>query len=265
MPDERQAIAWSWRNLALGAVYAIPAAIVSVFDPALGLPLGVGVLPAAAIGLRSSRRERRLVIVVGTVAGVSMFVGSLVAPFPAAAVITIFSLSVAVALSVANPARRLAPLAMMLGLPLVGAGLSEPGPAAGAAAALLVSRPDHSLLRARGVERMIAVVGGAFVACGLAAAHPTGSVLAAVLAVMLAGAAATFGSRWYVLPFFSTVIVLSMLLLGETESAEHWFLERVGLTIAGVALAAGSAWLVPRLMRRAAGPREKADEPHDRP
>jgi hypothetical protein len=40
---------------------------------------------------------------------------------------------------------------------------------------------------------------------------------------------------------FSTSIVLSMLLLGETESPEHWFVERIVLTVLGVALAAASA------------------------
>ncbi|GAA1835241.1 hypothetical protein [Agromyces salentinus] len=56
--------------------------------------------------------------------------------------------------------------------------------------------------------------------------------------VGLAGAVATAASGWYVLPFFSTTIVLSMLLLGEDETPGHCFVERIVLTLVGVGLAA---------------------------
>ena len=67
----------------------------------------------------------------------------------------------------------------------------------------------------------------------------------------LAAGSGTSGSRWYVFPFFSTVLVLSMLLLDESESAAHWFLERVALTLLGVALALLAAWVVPPVAQRA--------------
>jgi hypothetical protein len=312
-------IAWSWRGVAHGAVLGAPAAIASVSDPALGLALAVGVLPAAALGLRSTRRERAMVVVIGAVAGVSLFLGSLVSGLPVLAVALVFALCVGVALAVADSSRRLAPLVMMLGLPLYGAGLSESswsaglaagllivggsvygwlvslvwpsGPAvarpprraaprsamlvygiqiglagaAGAAlgfalgvdhpgwactAALLVSRPDRRQLDARGAGRTVSVVAGALVACALAAASPSAPAIGAAVLVVLAVAAGTAGSRWYVFPFFSTVIVLSMLLQDETTPPAHWFVERVLLTLAGVALALAAAWVVPKVARR---------------
>ena len=128
----------SWRNAAHGVVIALPSVVASVFDPALGLPLAVGVLPAAALGLRSTRRERMMVMLVGAVAGFSIFAGSLLAPFPALAVATVFALCVVVALFAADPAHKLGPLVLMLGLPLYGAGLSESSWTTGLSAGLLI-------------------------------------------------------------------------------------------------------------------------------
>jgi len=314
----RAPIAWSWRNAAYGASLALPATIGTVFDPSLGVPLAVGVLPAAALGLRSTRRERAMVVVVGALAGFSIFLGAVLAPCPVLAVVALFGLCVVVAVMASNPARRLAPLALVLGLPLVGAGFSEGSwdrglaaavlivggsayawlvsllwpaghaitrtpraaasrtsmavygiqiglagaigaalgfawgadhPGWAATSALLVSRPDHRQLDARGWGRAVSVTGGAILACGVAAVSPAAAVIAVVVLVILALATGTSGSRWYVFPFFSTTIVLSMLLIGETEPAVHWFLERVGLTLVGVALALAAAWLVPTVAR----------------
>ncbi|QIG39468.1 FUSC family protein [Microbacterium sp. 4R-513] len=257
-----------------------------------------------------------MAVVVGAVAGLNIVIGSLVAPFPVAAVVTIFALCVAAAVLVADPNRHLAPLILMLGMPLLGVGLSEPpatalsagallllgsiygwlvsliwpdrpgiqrpakaavprrvmlaygiqigiAGAAGAAlgfaldvdhpgwacaAALLISRPDRALLDARSIGRILSVFLGATAACVVAAFHPSNAVFAAVVLVVIAGAAGTAGSRWYVLPFFTTLLVLSMLIGDETESATHWFLERVALTLAGAALAVLAAWVVPRVM-----------------
>ncbi|HEX5859514.1 MAG TPA: FUSC family protein [Microbacterium sp.] len=317
----RSPLAWSWINAAHGVALGAPAVATSLVDPAIGLPLAVGVIPAAALGVRGPRRQRIIVVVVGAVAGLNIVIGSLVAPFPIAAVATIFALCVLAAVLVADARRRLAPLILMLGMPMLGVGLSEspvvalsagglilagsiygwlvslfwpdrPGAqrpsrvapprramltygiqigiagAAGAAlgfglgvdhpgwacaAALLVSRPDRALLDTRSVGRVLSVFLGATAACVVAALHPPNAVLAAIVLVVVAGAAGTAGSRWYVLPFFTTLLVLSMLMGDENESATHWFLERVALTFAGVALAVMAAWLVPRVVGRRGG------------
>jgi uncharacterized membrane protein YccC len=315
----RSPIAWSWRNVGFGAVVAAPAAITAVFDPASGVPLAVGVLPAAALGLRSTRGERVMVALVGAVAAVSLLLGSIVAPQPVLAVVMVFALCVAVAALASDPRRRLAPVMLMLGLPLYGAGLSEGNwttglaaalliaagslyawlisllwpqgesrerperpavprramvvygvqiglaGAAGAAlgfalgvdhpgwactAALLVSRPVRDQLDTRAWGRSASVLLGSVVACGIAALALPDPAIAAVVLATLAAASGTTGSRWYIFPFFSTVIVLSMLLLDETQTPVHWLIERVGLTLAGVALALLAAWLVPAVARR---------------
>jgi hypothetical protein len=136
--ESRQPIAWSWRSVVHGVMLALPAVVASVFDPSVGIPLAVGVLPAAALGLRSTRRERALVILVGMVAGTSIFLGSLVAARAVLAVVMVFVLCVVVAAMTADPSRRLAPLMLMLGLPLYGAGLSESSWTTGLAAGLLM-------------------------------------------------------------------------------------------------------------------------------
>lgn len=116
MSNYRGAVTWSWSQLGLGAVYALPAAALSLRDPEQGLALAVGALPAAALGLRPQRRDRALVIVIGVLAGASMILGSLIAGTPVLAVATVFALCVVVATAVSMPARRLAPLALALGV-----------------------------------------------------------------------------------------------------------------------------------------------------
>ncbi|ROS75465.1 FUSC family protein [Cellulomonas sp. PhB143] len=313
----RPAIAWSWRGAALGLAYAVPGAVATALDPATGLALAVGVLPAAALGLRGPRRRRALVVLVGALAGLSMILGSLVAGTPVLAVATIFVLCVLAALATARPARRLAPLVLALGLPLVGAGLSEtPSAAVGAAllllagsvyawlvsllwpesaappraprpvpsralmlrygiqigaagaaaaalglaagidhpgwactAALLVSRPRVDLLRSRGVGRAASVLVGALVACTVGALDPGPLVVALVATAAIVCATATSGSRWYVLPAFTTAVVLSMLVARDEAGVQHWFVERVGETLVGVALALAAAWVAGRVGR----------------
>jgi uncharacterized membrane protein YccC len=72
-------------------------------------------------------------------------------------------------------------------------------------------------------------------------------VLAVLLLAAIGGAAATAGSRRYVTPFFSTLLVLSLLAASDDRAPRHWLVERVGETVLGVALAAGAAWLAARV------------------
>lgn len=311
-------IAWSWSNAVYGLALSVPAVVASLTDPAAGLPLAIGVIPAAAVGVRGPRRQRVVVVAVGAIAAVNIVIGSLVASVPIVAVATIFVLCVVAAVLVADPKRRLAPLILMFGMPLLGVGLSETPPtavaaaglifvgsvygwlvslvwparpavarpprtpaprsvmvaygiqigiagAAGAAlgfalgvdhpgwacaAALLISRPDHDLLDSRSVGRVVSVLLGATAACAIAAADAPAGVIAVIVVAVIAGAAATAGSRRYVMPFFTTTIVLSMLIGDEVDSAPHWFVERVVLTLAGAAFALIAAWVVAAARRR---------------
>jgi hypothetical protein len=114
--------AWSWSGAAVGASYAVPAAIVAATDVRKGLALAVGVLPAAIIGLPARRRGRLGLAVLGFLAGVPMFVGSVLAEVPILAVIAIALAGVGAAAAAAR--WPIGMVAMVLSLPLLGIGLS---------------------------------------------------------------------------------------------------------------------------------------------
>lgn len=321
--DMASAVAWSWRNALHGAVLGVPAGIAMLADPVdgftTGLTLAVGVLPAAGLGVAATRPQRARGLVIGAIAAAAIFVGSVIGRMPALAVCVIFVLCVAVALLAADRSRRLATPVLVLGLPLIGVGLSfaSIGEGAGAAllilagtvygflvsllwparesavrpvappatrramlvygiqigiagalaaacgfalgvdhpgwacvAALMVSRPAHAALVSRGWGRALSVLIGAVLALAVAALSPPPAVFAVILVAVLTAATGTAGSRWYVFPLFSTLIVLSLLMGPEGEAPAHWFLERLGMTLLGIALALAAAAVVPRVAAR---------------
>lgn len=131
-------IVWDRSQAVLGAVYALPAAAAMFSDPPTGLALAVGVLPAAIVGLAPMRRGRRAVVVLGTLIGVPLFLGSLLANVPWLAVATIGGLGVAAAWLAARS--RFGVIAMSLSLPMIGVGLSytDVGQSAGLAGLMIV-------------------------------------------------------------------------------------------------------------------------------
>lgn len=131
-------LAWSWRNAAYGAVLAMPATIATAIEPSVGIPLAVGVLPAAALALRPTRTARGAVVLTGVIAGASLFVGAVMSAWPPAAVVALFVLCVVVAWFAADPRTPHAPVVMALGLPLYGSGLSAGDARAGAIGAALL-------------------------------------------------------------------------------------------------------------------------------
>jgi hypothetical protein len=130
-------LAWDGAAAAVAAVYALPAAVVAAENPSLGLALGVGVLPAAIMGVAPARRARLAVVEVGVLVGVSMFVGGALASVPVLAVVAIALLGIVTARLAAHS--RVGLVAMTLSLPMVGVGLSygELGEAAGMAALMV--------------------------------------------------------------------------------------------------------------------------------
>ena len=75
------AIAWDWSLALLGALYVVPAVVVIIVDPARGLALAAGVLPAAAVGLPGPRRARWVTVMLGVFIGLSMTIGAVLANF----------------------------------------------------------------------------------------------------------------------------------------------------------------------------------------
>jgi hypothetical protein len=131
-------LTWDWTEAALGAAYALPGAALILSDPARGLALCFGVLPAAIIGLAPRRRGRLGLLAIGVLSGVPMFVGGLLAGVPVLAVAAVALLAVAATLLAARS--RIGQVAMVLSLPMVGIGLSYDslGEAAGLAALMVV-------------------------------------------------------------------------------------------------------------------------------
>jgi Fusaric acid resistance protein-like len=129
-------IAWSWPAALVGAVCAIPAIVVMPFDVPSGLALAFGVLPAAIIGVAPVRRERVRVVLLGSLMGVPIFVGSLLSGEPALAVASIVVLAIGAAMLSTRP--PLGPVIMTISLPMIGIGFSYHDVGEGLGLALLV-------------------------------------------------------------------------------------------------------------------------------
>jgi hypothetical protein len=123
MAGQSPAIAWAWGRAAIGVAYALPAAIVTLWDPTLGIPLAIGVLPAAILPVPARRRDRILVLGLGALAGCSMFVGGIVGLLPVLASASVLGTLVVVAARAAGQL-PLAGILLTLGVPLVAVGLS---------------------------------------------------------------------------------------------------------------------------------------------
>ena len=116
-------LTWSWERALVGAAYAVPAAAVTLRDPATGIPLAVGVLPAAIIPMPPRRRGRIVILAIGVLAGASLFLGGVLAhlPTPVAALLLWAAVIGAAATSSLRPVGN---LVLVLCAPLVGAGMS---------------------------------------------------------------------------------------------------------------------------------------------
>ena len=113
---------WKPRRLLLGALFALPAAIVTAIDVPLGIALALGVLPAASLGLPPRRIGRLRYVLVGAAVAVGMTIGSVLADSPALALVVLFAACVAAALfSTTGPVGA---LVLALGVPMIGIGLS---------------------------------------------------------------------------------------------------------------------------------------------
>lgn len=116
-------ISWSWHRALAGALFALPAAAVALSDPSAGIPLAVGVLPAAILPMPPRRKARLIILIVGVLAGASLFVGGVLAHLPTWAAALLLAATV-VAAAYLTTRVRAAQVLLVLGAPLVAAGLS---------------------------------------------------------------------------------------------------------------------------------------------
>jgi hypothetical protein len=114
-------------------------------------------------------------------------------------------------------------------------------------AAVVVMRPSAEMQTLRSVGRLLSVIIGAFVGVAIAQTEPPTFVYAVVIVVVVAMVAATHGSRWYITPAFTTLLVFLLLLYSDPASAPHRFGERVGETALGIALAYVFGLVLPQL------------------
>lgn len=130
------ALAWHWPSAGFGVLAGLPAALATVFDPAVGLALAVGVLPAALVGLLPTRRLRAAYPLLGLSFGALMTIGATLASAPVLAVGAIVVLGAGGAWFAGRvPAGR---VVLTLGLPIVAIGLSFDAVADAAAAGALM-------------------------------------------------------------------------------------------------------------------------------
>ena len=123
MTDSPRNILWNWRNAAFGAVISALAALVIVLgEVENGLYLLIGAIPAAIIGLPPLRKDRRRVLIVGILFGVSVVIGALLAQWSALAVVGMFLIGFGAAFLAAKKPIGLAILTICV--PLAGIGLT---------------------------------------------------------------------------------------------------------------------------------------------
>lgn len=129
------------------------------------------------------------------------------------------------------------------------------------AAALLVMRPNPPAQQMRSLDRLADVTLGAGAAIVIVVAGPPDWAYGLIIALVGVAATATAGSRWYVLPTFTTFLVFILLLAHDPAEAQHRFWERVLETGLGIGAAAAATYLVLPLLHRRSGPHPTTGPP----
>jgi uncharacterized membrane protein YccC len=111
-------------------------------------------------------------------------------------------------------------------------------------------RPVAEMQRLRSAGRIIAVAAGALAAIAFARLEPSAAVYGIAAVAVVAGAAGTRRSRWYVTSAFTTYLVFLLLLYSDVDAAGSRFAERLGETLLGVGIAYVFGLALPELLRR---------------
>ena len=129
-----------------------------------------------------------------------------------------------------------------------GGGFDHVGWVAGAAA--LIMRPEPELSSRRAVGRALATYLGVTIAAVLSTRGLGDVAFAVVVVAAVAVAVGTRGSRWYVTPAFTGLVVLLLAGVSGTASFHVTFAERIVETTVGAALALLFGTLLPRSLAR---------------
>jgi Fusaric acid resistance protein-like len=119
-------IVWNWLDARFGLVIsAIPILIILTGHVEAGLPMVIGALPAAAIGLLPTRAMRRRVVIIGLLFGSFLMLGSFMAQWVWVAVPGMFLLALGGSLLASKSLFGM--VVLNLCVPLAGVGLSYNG------------------------------------------------------------------------------------------------------------------------------------------
>ena len=122
-----------------------------------------------------------------------------------------------------------------------------------AAAAMFIMRPEPGLVASRAAGRVLATFAGV-IAAGLIVRRGPSELAVALLAVGAVSAMlAVRGSRWYVTPAGSALVVLLMAGVAGEDAFAVSFVERLLETALGAALALAFGTAAPALLRRRLG------------
>jgi hypothetical protein len=218
-------VAWDRTNAALGAVCALPGAVVILHDPPRGLGLAFGALPATIVGVAPTRRGRLAMIPVGFLAGVPIAIGGALSEIPVLAVAAVALLAVGAALRAARS--RLGAIAMTLCLPMIGVGFSYSAGKAAQVGALIVAGSAISCLLAMLWPERVA-------ADGARASTPRAAPPTLGYGVRLGAAGASAAAIGFALDFDHVGWACAAALLVMRPAAEMQRLRSVGRIVAVV-------------------------------
>ena len=235
---------------------ALPAVLVVPWNPDLGLGLAIGILPVAAVVTTPRRRGRVVSLLVATVCGLSLTLGSLLAQNAVLAMVRLFGLGLGAALLASR--RRAGRLGVQLAFPLVGIGLSFAFPASVPVAGLMILGGAYAwAVSLLWPERPMPARNAAPLMTkrdaldyGIRLGPPTPIVMATTLGLVLAAMSATQASRWYMTAAFTTFVVFVLLLWNNPTDAPWRFLQRNLETLLGIAVALVFGVAVPLLLKR---------------
>lgn len=124
-----------------------------------------------------------------------------------------------------------------------------------ATATMLIMRPIDGMVRLRGIGRALSTVAGTISAIVLVQADLPQVLLAATLSASVMFVISTRTSRWYIVPFATSFLILTVISY-ETENLgliQQTGWNRIADNLLGAAIALFYGYIVPRVLQRTTG------------